>query len=130
MSVLPPHEVALQIGGSAYLGWTTLTVDSGIDAMTGSFDLEFASSERTGAQDWPIEEGATCQVTLGEFVLVTGHIDVVARFISAEQRGIRVQGRDRAADLVDCSAIHPTGSWQNRSLPAIAALHTLSLIHI
>ena len=121
MSVLPPHEVALEIDGEAYLGWTEIAVDRGIDAVAGSFDLTLASKERTGATDWPIAADAECRVLLAGETLVTGHVDAVFRFVDAEERGIRVRGRDRTADLVDCSAIHDPGSWRGKDLQAIAA---------
>jgi prophage tail gpP-like protein len=120
VSVLPPHEVALEIGGKGYLGWTEIAIERAIDAMVGSFDLTLASKDKTGAEDWPIEEGAVCRVLLGGEVLITGYVDSVKRSIAAEERGIAVRGRDKAADLVDCSAIHKPGSWKDQKLEAIA----------
>ncbi|WP_067734498.1 phage baseplate assembly protein [Novosphingobium naphthalenivorans] len=120
MSVLPHHEVALEIGGLGYFGWTEITVERAIDAMVGSFDLSLSTKDRTGAEDWPIEDGATCRVLLGGEVLITGYIDAVTRFIDPERRGIRVRGRDKTMDLVDCSAINKPGSWTGQKLEAIA----------
>jgi prophage tail gpP-like protein len=120
MSVLPPHEVALEIDGLGYLGWTEIAIERAIDAMVGSFELTLAAKDRTGAEDWQIEDGAACRVLLGGEVLITGYVDSVTRLLDEESRGIRVTGRDKAADLVDCSAIHKPGSWAGQRLEAIA----------
>ncbi|MFO6448904.1 phage baseplate assembly protein [Erythrobacter sp. NE805] len=121
MSTLPDHVVELQLGGIAYSGWTTVEIERGIDQMTGTFSLRLAAKERTGAEDWPIRQGAECRVVLASVPLITGYIDSLTRFVGPDERGIDVRGRDRTADLVDCSAIHKPGSWRNRKLEQIAA---------
>lgn len=120
MSVLPPHEVALEIDGLGYMGWTEISIERAIDAMVGSFELSLSAKDKTGAEGWPIADGAACRVLLGGEVLITGYVDAVARSISDQDRGISVRGRDKAADLVDCSAIHKPGSWANQKLETIA----------
>jgi prophage tail gpP-like protein len=121
MTTLPDHNVELLVDGMAYSGWTTVDIERGIDQMTGTFALRLAAKERTGAEDWPIGEGAECRVMLAGAPLITGYIDSFIRFVSPEERGIDVRGRDRTADLVDCSAIHKPGSWRGRKLEQIAA---------
>lgn len=121
MSLLEPHDVALEIGGKAYLGWTEIEIERSIDAASGSFSLALAAKDRTNAEDWPIEDGAACRVLLAGRVLITGYVDNIGYFIGEEERGLRVRGRDKAADLIDCSAIHKPGSWKNAKLEAIAA---------
>lgn len=120
MSVLPAHEIALVLDGQGYLGWTELAVETSIDAASGSFELTLSTRERTAAAEWPIVEGAACEVLLAGRPLITGWIDVVERTIDAEFIGLRVRGRDRTADLVDCAAIHRPGSWRGRKLSQIA----------
>lgn len=120
-SMLPRHEVALVIAGKAYLGWTGISIERAIDAACGSFDLELAAKEKTGAADFAIADGAACQIVLGGSPLITGWVDKVERAISADSRSITVSGRDKACDLVDCSALNSPGSWRNVGLAAIAA---------
>ena len=122
---LPAHEIALAVDGRAYLGWTEIAIDRGIDTLVGSFDLALTAKERTGAADWPLLAGRACEIRLatgsgsGE-TLITGWIDRVERSLDAEDRSIRVSGRDKAADLVDCSATNVPGSWRNQTLATIA----------
>lgn len=94
-------EIKLKVGGRAYSGWKTARVTRGIESLSGSF--EFTVSERWAAQDepWPIQDGDACEVVVNGETLLTGYVD--KREPSFE--GVRVSGRDKASDLVDCSAI-------------------------
>lgn len=118
---LPPHDVALVVDGQAYLGWTDVSIERAIDTLVGSFDLTLSAKAETGAEDWPVKQGQSAQVVLGGKPLVTGWIDKIRRTIDADQRSISVSGRDKACDLVDCSALNKPGSWRNVSLAKIAA---------
>lgn len=117
---LARHDVVLTLGATAYSGWTEVSIETSIDSISGSFDLTLATRERTGASQWPIERGMACRVSLGGETLVTGWIDRVERSIGAEDTSIRVAGRDKAGDLVDCSAVVSPGSWRGKKLEAIA----------
>ena len=117
---LPRHEVCLVIAGQAYQGWTAIDIDLGIDGWVGSFELELSAKAKTGEADFVIPEGAECQVVLGGKALITGFVDKVTRSVSATERRVSVSGRDKAADLVDCSAVHKPGSWRNVKIDAIA----------
>ena len=119
-AALPRHDVALVLGGKAYLGWTSVMIDRGIDSLVGSFTLELASKEKTGAEDWPVAPGDPCEIVLGGKAIITGYVDAVTRGIEAENRSLRVSGRDKACDLVDCSALNKPGSWRNVALDKIA----------
>lgn len=121
MTTLPDHVVELHVDGVAYSGWTSVEIERGIDQMAGSFSLRLASRERTDVPDWQIRDGAECRVMLAGKPLITGYVDSFDRFLAPDDRGIEVRGRDRTADLVDCSAIHTPGSWAGRKLEQIAA---------
>lgn len=120
MTTLPDHEVQLEVGGIAYGGWTSVDITRSIAQMTGEFSLRLAAKERTGAEDWRIADGAECRLSLNGTALITGYIDSVTRYVSSDERGIDIRGRDRTADLVDCSAVHTPGSWRGRKLEQIA----------
>lgn len=120
LTALPPHEIALLLSGSAYLGWTEIEIDRGIDAACGTFDLQLTAREGTGLPEFPIRAGSACQIVLGGKPLITGYVDRVSRRIDKETRSLQVSGRDKACDLVDCSALNSPGSWRNARLEVIA----------
>lgn len=120
-AALPRHDVALVVAGQAYTGWTALTIELGIDRLVGTFALELASRERTGADDWQIAAGDECQIVLGGQALITGYVDSVTRTLDSDQRSLAIAGRDKACDLVDCAALNKPGSWRVVKLEKIAA---------
>ena len=57
--------------------------------------------------DLVVRLGAPCVVRLGADAVITGYIDRYAPSISAREHQVRVTGRGKCEDLVDCSAMLP-----------------------
>ncbi|MGE4323391.1 MAG: phage baseplate assembly protein [Sphingobium sp.] len=115
------ETVDLAIGGTRYAGWTEVSVTRALDAMTGNFALALRSRDDAAGKLLEIAPGDRCQLKIGGETVIDGWVDAVAPSISAEDHGIRVEGRDKTADLADCSAIHKPGSWANARVEQIAA---------
>lgn len=115
------EKVELAIGGTVYGGWTDVSVTRAIDALTGSFSLSLSSKEDAAGALLAIRADDRCQLRIGGETVIDGWVDAVSPSIDPEQHGIRVEGRDKTADLADCSAIHKPGSWSNAKIEAIAA---------
>lgn len=111
----------LQIGDQRFEGWTSVQVDRALDSLAGSFS--FAMTERWPDQPekWVIEGGAACGVYLGGDLLMRGWVDEGNYSLSADDHPIDIVGREVTCDLVDCSAIHRSGSWNGQTLEKIAA---------
>ncbi len=117
-------DIVLLLDGMIYAGWTELTVRRALDTVHGEFDLRLVSRDRTDAAQWPLRAGSECQILAGSDAagfqtLITGYIDRLSASLSSEDHSIAVSGRDRTADLVDCSAVHKPGSWRNVPLKTI-----------
>jgi prophage tail gpP-like protein len=112
-------ELTLQVNGKNFGGWQSISVTLGMEQITGSFDLTVSDRGRPDA--WALLPGDACRVLLGKATVITGYIDDVNPDYDKESHSIQVTGRDRAGDLVDCSAIHKTGSWHNARLEKIIA---------
>lgn len=99
-----PPKVELFVNGAIYDGWQTAHVVRSIETVSGSFDL--THSDRWSGRDdpWPIREGDRCTLTVGGEVLITGYVDRRGLSYDAGSRSLRVAGRDKTGDLVDCSA--------------------------
>jgi prophage tail gpP-like protein len=115
------EKVELAIGGSLYAGWTEVSVTRALDTLSGTFSLTLAPRAATADGDFPINEGDKCRLLIGGEPVIDGWVDVVTPSVSGSDHGVTVTGRDRTADLADCSAIHKPGSWKNVKLEAIAA---------
>ena len=133
-------ELALVVGGKRYGGWKSIRVTRSIESLVGSFALDV--SDRWGPDDlWPVAEGDACRVEIDGQLVVDGYIDKRSLKGSATERSLSYSGRDRAADLVDCSLLVEDGAiigkkghkWTYRNLDiaqfaaAIAAPHGIKV---
>lgn len=115
------NECALIIDGMAYGGWTRLEVQRGIEQIAGGFVLQLTS--RYPGVDMPMQlrEGLACEVWLGADKVIAGYIDDYETDDTDTSSSVRVAGRDKTGDLVDCSAIYKTGQWRGVKLQQIVA---------
>lgn len=108
-------RVELYVAGSLFAGWESVTVSRSLEAVSGSFELRVSS--RNG---WPIPPGARARLELEGEPIVDGYVDSVEVFRGATEHTFTVQGRDKTADLVDCSAMIEPGEWLDVDLARIA----------
>lgn len=118
-------EILLKAGGNVYGGWTKINVTRSLEAMSGSFDLELTwkwqdSDAKYQAFMEPIKQGEPCVVEIGDERVITGYVDDWVPSYDANQVIISVSGRDKTADLVDCSIDYPSGQFNNQTLTQIA----------
>lgn len=110
----------LKVNGSYYGGWTALQVSRSIEQIAGAFALEFTDRWSGQAQSLPIREGQACEVLLGGDRVISGYVDDADSEFDAHIRSTRVTGRDKTADLVDCSAVFKSGQWRGVKLDILA----------
>src|SRR5678816_3671648 len=107
-------DLFLIVGGHRYHGWKSIRVTRSIESIAGSFALEV--SDRWGEQNepWPILEEDACRVEIVSgsvtTVVIDGYIDKRSLSIAGATLSLSYSGRDRAAALVDCSAIVSGGA--------------------
>ncbi len=117
----PIPRAALKIAGKRYEGWTSLSIVRSIETLCGAFTFVITVREYTDAPKWPLRSGDACAVEVDGEIVISGFIDDINPTIDDRGYSITIIGRDRSADLVDCSAIHKPGSWTGKSIEAIAA---------
>lgn len=115
------EKVELAIAGTVYSGWTDVSVTRAIDHVTGSFRLTLSSKDNAAGSLLVIRPDDRCQLRIGGETVIDGWVDAVNPGIVPDDHSIQVEGRDKTADLADCSAIHKSGSWSNAKIEAIAA---------
>lgn len=119
------NQCTLLVEGKNYGGWTRLEVQRGIEQIAGGFVLQvtqrYPGDSDDGAVPMQLREGLPCQVLLGTDVVITGYIDDYETDDTSTSSSIRLSGRDRTGDLVDCSAIYKTGQWRGARLEQIVA---------
>ncbi|WP_298702685.1 phage baseplate assembly protein [uncultured Variovorax sp.] len=113
------NRVSLEVSGVRYEGWKGVRITQGIEQLAGTFSLDVTQKWPDQAVDFPIEPGEACTLKIGDDVMITGYIDIVGEVEGTEEHTIRVEGRDRTGDLVDCSA--PSTEWTGLTFEYIAA---------
>lgn len=119
------EPIVLKAGGQVYQGWTKVEVTRSLEAMAGSFSLELTWKWQGSEQQYkafvePIKQGQACTVDIGSERVITGYVDDWIPSYDANSVVISVSGRDKTADLVDCSIDHPSGQFNNQTLTQIA----------
>lgn len=94
-------NVGLRVNGVEYRGWKRVRITRGIETCANSFELEVSNRP----DDIPINEEDECTVIVGSTTLITGYVDRISLSLGPEEHSISFSGRDRTADLVDCSAV-------------------------
>lgn len=99
------RDVVLQVNGKEYRGWKDIRVTRSIEALSGSFSMSVSERWQGQRDPWPIVDGDECTVKLGGDVIISGYVDTRTMSLSANDHSFSVAGRDKASDLLDCSAV-------------------------
>ncbi len=113
-------DVALYVNGVIHRGWQSVTISRALDSLSGNFTV--AMTERLTTQSAPLKIAAAdaVQVRVDNQPLITGYIDSVNVSYDDRTHSITVSGRDKTADLIDCSA--PSQHFVKLTLQQIAEI--------
>ena len=118
MSDLKDTLLTLKVGGKIYAGWKSVNVRQSMEQIAGTFELSVTERWPSQPTEWSIPPGEFCEVFIGEDPVIAGYVDAVAVSYDAGSHNIRVTGRDRTGDLVDCTA--PTTAFSGLRFAQIA----------
>ena len=108
-------RVWLLLDGRALAGWKSVSITRSLEEAAGRFELSV--SERLQRQPRArIRSGVECAVRIGDTPMIRGYVDRVRAEIDKEQHTFTVAGRDRVADLIDCSPDVPPSEWTDVTL--------------
>lgn len=106
-----PDELVLELGGLSFSGWERAQVKRSIETACGAFALDVSDENASGAPFWPVRPGTACNLRVGEDLVLVGYVDSARRELGPETHRLSAEGRDKAADLVDCTAMNEPGEW-------------------
>lgn len=113
-------DLTLLVKGQLFTGWQSVEINLGIEQLAAAFTVAITATTGTPAS-WTIKKGDPCVLQVAGKPIITGHVDDHQPLRNENGRSVVVSGRSKTGDLVDCAAIHKTGSWSNRPLEAICA---------
>ncbi len=98
-------QLTISTGKLTLGGWSTIRVTRGAERLPSDFDI--IATDRFSAEPGGVDisPGDVCEIRLGGDLVLTGYVDRIAASISASDHTVRIRGRSKCQDLVDCAAI-------------------------
>ena len=115
-------DLTLFVGGRALSGWTDIRVTRGIERLPSDFEIGMTELYPHEASVYTVQPGDECVVKIGNDTVISGYVDRFIPTISGAQHAIRITGRSKCADLVDCAAEWPGGQISGSSVLEIAQI--------
>ncbi|EHJ8971184.1 phage tail protein [Salmonella enterica] len=97
-------ELLLKTGGRIITGWQDISVSRDIERMPSGFDISLMDMYPASQFSQWVKPGDPCEVWLDNDRVLTGYVDRWCPSVSPRRHGVRVTGRSKCEDLVDCSA--------------------------
>jgi prophage tail gpP-like protein len=113
-------DLTITMGQIAITGWTDIRVTRGIERLPSDFSIGMTELYNGELAALGIAPGSACSVELGEDLVITGYIDHFIPSFGPSDHSIRLTGRSKCADLVDCAAEWPGGQISNSNVLGIA----------
>lgn len=120
MSANTPGRAELRIGANRYEGWTEISVTHSIEQAASGFELSLTDRWAINQTPRQVHPDDACLLSLNGQPLINGFIDAARPDYDARQRRLRVSGRAKTCDLVDCSLPIEGGQFKGQSLVQLA----------
>ncbi|MBI6944198.1 hypothetical protein JET76_23005 [Pseudomonas putida] len=114
------NTVKILVNNQVLTGWQDVRVTRGIERLPSDFNVTMADVVPAEMQAIMVRPGDSLQLYIGDDLVITGYVDKYMPGYSARQHLIRLCGRSRCADLVDCSAEWPGGQISGANAQVIA----------
>lgn len=114
------RDAVLEVAGQEHKRWMNIAITSSLEALASSFNLSVIESWSANDKPIPIRAGDACTVKIDGETVTTGFVDDDPASYDENDHTFEVSGRSVTGDLVDCSAVHATGQWTNKTIDAIA----------
>lgn len=106
--------ITIAVGGAIYSAFERVRVHAAFNEAARSFVIEVAAELGPSATNALFEVGTPVSIYANSDLLLTGHVDEREPYFDAWEARISVSGRSSSADLIDGSAEHKTGRFENK----------------
>jgi prophage tail gpP-like protein len=103
--------VTLRAAWFSFSAWKTVEVRAAINEACRSFSVQ--TTEHPG--EWAFPPGTPIQLAAGADLLLDGYVNKYSARGSDKAHDVKIAGRSRSQDLVDCAAVHPKGYAKDRT---------------
>lgn len=121
-------EIVVIINKRRWTGWKEVRIQKSLDQMAGMFSLDASDFYPGRPEDFLIKMGHEIEIEIGGQTVITGYIDDMPINYGEKEHTITIAGRDRTADLVDCSYMpYAPGPRKDPTISSIGLLEWKSL---
>ena len=114
------NTVSVIAAGQVLSGWTDIRITRGIERLPSDFSLSMSDVTPGTLNAVVAQAGDSAQVLIGDDPVITGYVDKMVPGFSPLAHWIRLTGRSKCADLVDCAAEWPGGQISGANALVIA----------
>jgi prophage tail gpP-like protein len=114
-------RLTLAINGQLYTGWTSVRVTRSIENAASEFDIAVTERWADSSQPtpWQIKPFDACTIAIDGTAVLTGYVERYEPSYSKDAHGVRVAGRSKTCDLVDCMPAFKGGQFNGYTLDRI-----------
>lgn len=112
---MPAEFVAVEVGGTRYSGWESVSAQASVKEACRSVTLTVDAAFGNEATLALFQLFTPIRVYGGSDLIFTGYIDSRRTRCDMQNGQIEIGARAKGQDAVDCSCVHETGRFENRS---------------
>lgn len=112
--------VSVRVNGRIFEDWNSAQVTRSMTAAAASFAVAAPWWLPRPGEPLFARPGDALTVEIGGVPVITGYVDTIDSSTEPEKAGVRISGRSKAGDIVDCDAIVPGGQLRGLDLLAVA----------
>jgi prophage tail gpP-like protein len=112
-------EIVYKINGTAFERWESIHVFKSMNSISGAFGIITNDFAPGNAAEWNVKMGDECIVEIDDQKIITGYIDEFPIEYDENEHFVQILGRDKTADLIDCSYDNTTNEWKNQTIQSI-----------
>jgi prophage tail gpP-like protein len=106
-------QIRIEVGGDVFTAWEKVEARASFDEACRSFTLKAANELGAAATHATFALGVELKIFANDDLLLDGYVDRRRAKLGEDETGITIVGRSKSCDLVDCSAVHDSGDFEN-----------------
>jgi prophage tail gpP-like protein len=111
-------DVTIRFESEEFGGWKAVAVSRSVESLCGTFEISLL--DNFAGDVWVLVPNVTVDVFIGKIQVLRGMIDRVNTVVRTDGKVLTISGRDKTADIVDCSAMNTPGKWKETNLFQLA----------
>jgi prophage tail gpP-like protein len=119
MSDRSEDQITVETDGQVYLGWERTTCGRELERCASHLQMDVTERWLGQDTDWKLLPFGPIVVRIGDDPVMTGYLDEYEPDASATEHKVRVVGRSKTEDLIDCTPDIKSGQFTGYSVAAI-----------